>query len=53
MSIKDMMVSCPEEIAFERGRSISDELKKSASRPLETEYGRHLTGMAEERSGER
>ena len=48
-----MMVSCPEEIAFEQGWLSPEELKKSASGLLKTEYGRYLMRLAEEGLGER
>ena len=48
-----MMVSCPEEIAFEHGWLSPDELKRSASGLLKTDYGRYLVRLAEEGLGER
>ena len=42
-----MMVACPEEIAFEQGWLTPEELKKSASTLLKTDYGRYLMQLAE------
>ena len=42
-----MMVACPEEIAFEQGWLSPEELKKSASSLLKTDYGRYLMRLAE------
>ena len=42
-----MMVACPEEIAFERGWLSADELRRSASGLLKTDYGRYLVQLAD------
>ena len=42
-----MMVACPEEIAFEQGWLSPEELKRSASALLKTDYGRYLVRLAE------
>ena len=42
-----MMVACPEEIAFEQGWLSPEELKRSASGLLKTDYGRYLVRLAE------
>ena len=43
-----MMVACPEEIAFEQGWLSPEELKRSASGLLKTDYGRYLMHLAED-----
>ena len=42
-----MMVACPEEIAFEQGWLSAEELRRSASGLLKTDYGRYLMQLAE------
>ncbi len=42
-----MMVSCPEEIAFERGWLTAEDLKRSAAGMIKTRYGRYLMRLAE------
>ena len=42
-----LLISCPEEIAFEKGWITAEELLKLAEKYMKTEYGRHLKDLAE------
>ncbi|MBR3163049.1 MAG: glucose-1-phosphate thymidylyltransferase RfbA [Clostridia bacterium] len=42
-----LLISCPEEIAFEKGWINAEELSKLADKFMKTEYGRHLKDLAE------
>ena len=42
-----LLISCPEEIAFEKGWITAEELSKLADKYMKTEYGRHLKDLAE------
>ena len=42
-----LLISCPEEIAFEKGWITAEELSKLAEKYMKTEYGRHLKDLAE------
>lgn len=42
-----LLISCPEEIAFEKGWITAEKLSKLADKYMKTEYGRHLKDLAE------
>lgn len=42
-----LLISCPEEIAFEKGWITAEELSILADKYMKTEYGRHLKDLAE------
>ena len=44
-----LLISCPEEIAFEKGWISAEELSKLADKYMKTEYGKHLKDLAEEK----
>ena len=44
-----LLISCPEEIAFEKGWITAEELSALADKYMKTDYGRHLKDLAEGR----
>ena len=44
-----LLISCPEEIAFEKGWITAEELSILADKYMKTDYGRHLKDLAEGR----
>ena len=44
-----LLISCPEEIAFEKGWITAEKLSALADKFMKTEYGRHLKDLAEEK----
>lgn len=42
-----LLISCPEEIAFEKGWITAEELSKLADKYMKTDYGKHLKDIAE------
>ena len=47
-----LQISCPEEIAYQKGWITAEELSKLADKFMKTDYGRYLKDLAENRLGE-